>query len=167
MELHLPYYELKEMSSTSSSPRERHIDVTFLNSNSICPQHSSKYTICNAGFSLLLTGSDRHRWTAYSFYDHADAEEPGEDDCELEEDPIASPREANNTSGVVSANKPIGNPREYFLLVLSNWLPKILRHWQEVVSYLDHETRGYVCPNFFFDRMSTVAIQMILNQHAI
>jgi len=167
MELHFPYYELKEVSSTSSTPRERQIDVAFLNSDSICPQHSSKYGIYAARFSLLISGRDHVRWTAHAFFDHANAEELYEDDCEHEEDPIASPLEADQNSVIVSANRPIYNPREYYLRVLETRSATIVVQWRAVVSWLEHKTREYVCPNICSDNAPIMAVEVILKQHVI
>jgi hypothetical protein len=159
MELYVPYYELRELSSSSpASQLGEFIDVSFLNSDVKPVQegnnnnNNNKYGIYGARFSLLMCGPDHFRWTGFAFVDrnsHSDMGESSEDDCEFEDDltvspdPIASPPEAQNF-GIVDANLPIHDPREYFLLTCENRIAGIMKEWRNVVRWVERNVGNHV-----------------------
>jgi hypothetical protein len=56
------------------------------------------------------------------------------------------------TLGLLDADKPIHNPREYFLTVLRIRLNQVRREWQQVVEKLSQVVRAYekVCWHLLF-----------------
>jgi len=148
MELHVPYYELRELRSSSSSQPEQLIDVSFINANSNNPQNNSKYGIYDARFSLLICGPDHVRWTGFAFVNNGlstDGEGAREGDSEFEEDPIASQYEGGRCFGIVGANSPIYDPREYYILVMGIRLAAILEHWRKLGRWLELSIGEHVC----------------------
>lgn len=154
MALHVPYYELRELSSsTPGSQPGQFIDVSFLDSDVKRAQDNNLYGIYEGRFSLLICGPDHFRWTGFAFVDRnsrSDGEESSEDDSEVEEDPIASPSGASRNFGIVDANMPIHDPRKYFLLTAANRMTVIMKEWQNVVRWIERNIGDHVCPSFLF-----------------
>jgi hypothetical protein len=96
--------------------------------------------------SVVICGSDESRWTAYAFVDtefdgvSIDDEEV-EDSDECNEDPIASDRKGPE----VDADKPIWDPREYFLRIIHLRMKRqILEEWRYIVGKVERGVKERV-----------------------
>jgi hypothetical protein len=146
MILHLPHFRLKKYRSpvefesqfTSQgeahkrSPRRDWTELSFLDPGSKDETHA----MYQARYSLVLCGSGDQRWIGYAFVDRdfgpeEDMEEGDFSYTGFFEDPIAS-----NENGTIDANRPIKDPREYFLRVLENQSKKVLNEWKSLVALI-------------------------------
>jgi hypothetical protein len=86
-----------------------------------------------AQITFLICGSDDQRWAAYAFVDtHFDDEDFGDETFSYEgfqEDPIAR--------GKIDANLPIGDPREYFLMISNIRLTQVREEWRYLVRMVE------------------------------
>lgn len=127
-------------------------DVSFLNGEASNVKGQKIYGLYEAQFSLVISGSSEQQWGAYSFGSHdfddedsdvGDSEDDESEDEDSEgndlqdgdspflEDPIAQ----------LDANKPIYNPREYFLVVFQHRMVQVVEEWNSTVRGTE---RGYV-----------------------
>jgi hypothetical protein len=149
---HIPFYAWR----VSDKAREDHRldanacrlrqsrDVSFLNWDGL---RSSDF-LYEAHMSCLVAGSDESRWVAYAFVDtyFDDAEEAKEtveayhedsvQDGGLHVDPL--------TFGVITADRAISTPREYFLCVFQIRIAQVKREWEQVVGKIQQSVREYV-----------------------
>jgi hypothetical protein len=94
-----------------------------------------------AQFSLVICGSNEERWTAYAF---DDTEFDGEElydkifPCEgVHADPVALDDD-------IDAERPIWNPREYFLKVVEARMAQATVEWEVLVRSVERSIREYV-----------------------
>jgi len=146
--MHFPYYELRETATPDAEPKES-VDLSFLSLESERSQDSKKYSVYSARFSLVICGSDQRRWTAFAFFDgnapantEIDDDEGSKESDNGEVDRIASPSEADQTLVPLDSNLSICEPREYFLLAVSNQSAAVLN--------LECSIQDHVCPRFLF-----------------
>jgi hypothetical protein len=113
----------------------------------------SQFCIHESQFSLLICGTDHTRWTAYAFIDphlDADPEETGydgEDDVAV--DPIANDKERQ----IIDANRPIWDPREYYLKIVDMRTTRVLNEWTRIVRKVKSAqvcTPCFSCIHFHF-----------------
>jgi hypothetical protein len=148
---HLPYYALRESSHAIEDPRRdmnnnplRHYqDVSFLDwneSRSICD------ILYEAQVSCVVAGRNEWIWDAYCFVDAyfdqgegrdsiSTYEEETEDYEGLSTDPL--------TRGEEDTEKPIWDPRIYFLLLFRIRLEQVKTEWQKVVEKVWQSVRHY------------------------
>jgi hypothetical protein len=92
-----------------------------------------KFIMHEAQITFLICGSDDQRWAAYAFDDtHFDEEDFGDEIFSYEgvqDDPIAR--------GKIDANLPIGDPREYFLMIFDIRLAQVREEWKYLVRMVD------------------------------
>jgi hypothetical protein len=92
-----------------------------------------KFIMHEAQITFLICGSDDQRWAAYAFDDtHFDEEGFGDETFSYEgvqDDPIAR--------GKIDANLPIGDPREYFLMIFDIRLTQVREEWKYLVRMVD------------------------------
>jgi hypothetical protein len=109
------------------------------------PHDRNSFKIHEASISLAICGCDNKRWEAYAFVDTenvSDDENLSDKIWNVEEwalDPIAS-----DESVEVNANKPIWNPREYFLMILEIKIRQVLKEWQYLVRTVERSVKAYV-----------------------
>jgi hypothetical protein len=148
---HLPYFAWRSSQKPCEDHRQyangdplRHSrDVTFLNWKTCGPSGF----LYEAQISCVVAGSDQWRWVAYCFVDtYFDAVDEGKEtvlsyhkDSLGDEGMNADPF----TYGVADADKPIRNPREYFLMVFRIRIKQITREWQQVVEKVSQSIREY------------------------
>ncbi|KAF2474684.1 uncharacterized protein BDR25DRAFT_311128 [Lindgomyces ingoldianus] len=154
----LPYLALrqyhtppnKEPTTRIHKTERGRMDVSFLNIPAIQGQVPCSYVIHEAQISIVACGSDNSRWVTYAFVDTEFDDNPTDDDGifeeeeldELNEDPIADDGECS-TGWVVDADKPIWDPREYFLLMVERRMTQIFREWIHLVRKVQRSVKRY------------------------
>jgi hypothetical protein len=149
---HLPYYVWRSSQKpcedhrrdANASPLRQSREVSFLNwTNS----RSSGF-LYEAQISCVVAGSDEWRWVAYCFVDtyFDTAEEAKETVQSYHEDSLAEygVRADPFTYGVIRADSPIQNPKEYFLTVFRIRIAQVKREWQQLVAKVQQSIREYV-----------------------
>jgi hypothetical protein len=159
-----------------ASLRRTKIDLSFLDIDCTGSQTDAVWEIHEAQFSLLICGIDRFRWTSYAFAntnpnnslnesgfdpgrggtdsnlcrikidDDEDCEEGAnedEDDDELNVDPTAS----DARGAEVAADRPIWDPREYYLRIIDLRTKRVLDEWTEVVRKIKRSIERHVSVN--------------------
>jgi hypothetical protein len=136
MMLHIPYFALRASPPPKPSPRtavhsnppRQWMDLSFLE----IPDQK-KFIMHEAQITFLICGSDDQRWAAYAFDDtRFDEEDFGDEIFSYEgvqDDPIAR--------GKIDANLPIGDPREYFLMIFDIRLAQVREEWKYLVRMVD------------------------------
>ena len=131
-----------------------------------------------AHFSFVICGSSNNFWTAYAFVDSCidsgekederdfkknDADDDNDDDDDddsivsdelgtLREDPILANGE------YAGIDRPIEDPREYFLHVFESRMSQLLREWQTVVTTLERSILGRVSQGIDISRVKLLTI---------
>lgn len=95
--------------------------------------------VCHdAQISFLLVGVNERCWTAYCCVDTwFKSEQSAEAYVSRDQD--------GPTGGAGDASQPCWNPREYFLLVLSQRISQISREWRNVFTVFMTRLDSYVC----------------------
>jgi hypothetical protein len=136
MMLHIPYFALRASPLPKPSPRtavhsnppRQWMDLSFLEI-----QDQKKFIMHEAQITFLICGSDDQRWAAYAFDDtHFDEDYFGDGTFSYEgiqDDPIAR--------GKIDANLPIGDPREYFLMIFDIRLTQVREEWKYLVRRVE------------------------------
>ncbi|ORY16286.1 hypothetical protein BCR34DRAFT_584494 [Clohesyomyces aquaticus] len=155
LEFHLPYFVLTPSTVPPRAPRDagspsrEWTDLDFLEfpqPRGTLPEEEPfcRWGMQDAQFSLVLSGPDHFRWTAYAFANTGDNEDnpEGENECfsyepgEVHSDPIVQ-------DGSTDANKPIWDPREYFLFVVEKRTDRALREWTSLIDKLERSVKRY------------------------
>jgi hypothetical protein len=143
MVIQIPYFALRPSSPPKLSPGEavhsnpprQCMDLSFLEI-----QDQKKYSMHEAQVSFLLCGSDDQRWAAYAFVDtHFDDEDLRDEIFSykgIQDDPIAR--------GKIDANLPIGDPREYFLMIFDIRLAQVREEWKYLVRMVERSIKRRV-----------------------
>jgi len=143
LELHLPYFALREskiLAGSHARDKRQCVDLSFLTR---CSESGpSQHKIIEAQYSIVICGQDDFQWVGWSFIDNNFEQEELSDDVDrlsykgVVEDPIANAQ--------LDQNKPLVNPREYFLRVLEVISEQILGEWERVVQNMRRNVRQYV-----------------------
>ncbi|KAF2194379.1 hypothetical protein K469DRAFT_126254 [Zopfia rhizophila CBS 207.26] len=152
LEFQVPYFALRPLPSPKDGSqrvpngklRRRWIDISFLEAQSPYPGDEQRYGLAETQFSLLICGSDDWRWVAYSFedtyFDEIEEEEDLYDGCDPYErffiDPIASDDHTD-------ANKPIWNPRAYYLAICKARSAQVLLEWQNIRAKVERNIKRH------------------------
>lgn len=148
----LPYYTLRKSQKAqedhrrddNARPLRQSRNVSFLDWTS----SSLSSFLYEAQISCLVSGTDKWRWVAYFFVDnYFDVEGDGketvlqyyqdsEDEGGMPADPL--------TYGTCDSNKPIWDPRVYFLTVFRIRIRQVKNEWQQVVVKVEESIRDYV-----------------------
>jgi len=137
---HLPYFALRASTQpkypklgTQTSPPRQWKDLSFLELQPFGSQNQRNYGIHQAQISVSICGSDDQRWVAYSFVDtHFDDNNLDDEIFSYEgiqDDPIAC--------GKIDANLPIGDPREYFLMIFEIQSNQVRKEWEYLVRMVE------------------------------
>jgi hypothetical protein len=158
----MPYLALREFSVPSpvhlGKRMRKRIDLSFLKIGKDTDKGHETYALQEAHVSLSIIGVDRDRWTCYCFVDtdigsacpddqsYDDAEEKATDagdteEDEMKEDPIFSDGQGDE---VPEADRPVWDPRDYFLRVVDVRMKQILREWENVVHVVDENVGDWV-----------------------
>jgi hypothetical protein len=136
MWFHLSYVVLRE-GDTCSDPRKLRHSYSMIKPLDGSFENLIYY---DAQTSFQITGVDEWRWTAYCL---VDTFFQGEQDAET----YLKQERDGPSGGLRHASQPCWNPREYFLLVLSQRIKQITKEWGNVLSVLMEHLDSYVCPN--------------------
>ena len=145
LELHLPYLALRQSTKPAGSHAGRKrqcIDLSFLTRPSNSESSQSRYKIFEAQFSFVISGWEDSRWVAWSFIDNYFEEE--EELLDIDGYPYDRFAEDPISKGEVDQNKPLANPREYFLMILMVRSERILEEWEYVVQSVKRNIKRYV-----------------------
>ena len=156
---HLPYYAWRQKPCedhrqyADGDPLRHSRDVSFLNWKT-CESSGFLY---EAQISCVVAGSDEWRWVGYCFVDtYFDAVGEGKETVpSYHKDSLGDEgmRADPFTYGIADADKPIRNPREYFLMVFRIRINQVKREWQQVVEKVSQSIREYeqVCSLFLLN----------------
>ncbi|KAF2707121.1 hypothetical protein K504DRAFT_447157 [Pleomassaria siparia CBS 279.74] len=167
LEFHLPYSVLRELSTplsshfvpgTSDKFRINWRDLSFLRGQSTKKAGQTTLATQDAHICLAVCGIDHTRWNCYAFVDTkfrdelAGQKDEDEDDDENDEntddedapglephDPIA----ADSDGVTIFADKPIWDPREYFLRNVDTRMKQVLREWRHLVQNVKTSVENY------------------------
>jgi hypothetical protein len=124
------------------------MNLAFLQTKTSTSTDNKVYNIYRAQISLVITGYSNRRWVAYAFLNNTFDDDDDFDDETygnlfegFQGDPIAS-------DGLVDANNPIWNPREYFALIFECRLTGVLTEWENLVRWVERSIQGYVRSHF-------------------
>lgn len=92
----------------------------------------------DAQISFLITGVDEGQWTAYCIIDTFMGSNEDTEAYLLQ-------KADGPSGGARKESQPCWNPREYFLIVLSQRIKQITREWGNVTSTLMERLDAYVC----------------------
>lgn len=139
-----------ERRRSDGKPLRKRVDLGFL--SNIDQSHNldaTAYCLCESQISCVVTGFNNRIWSAYCMVDDGfDAQddlwtepEPTEPEIESEKppfdfDPLAA--------GKIPADRPIWNPRVYFLKVLKIRAEQIAEHWAVIKFMLGPKIQTYV-----------------------
>jgi len=148
---HLPYYVWRSSPKAredhrrdaNASPLRQSQDVSFLNWKSFGPPGF----LYEAQISCVVAGLDEWRWVGYCFIDtYFDAEDDKETVQSYYKDSLADEGMSTDpfTFGIADADKPIQEPKEYFLMVFRVRIDQVKREWQQVVAKVQQSVRDYV-----------------------
>jgi len=106
-----------------------------------------QYGLYESQFSLVICGWSNRRITAYAFDDidfdsNSFEEDLGAENSALRWDPIAS-------EAIVDANRPIWDPRLYFLTIFELRIARVQKEWERVVHAIS-TSKQPVCSNHHF-----------------
>lgn len=132
-EFHLPYCALREGQPITDTRRLRR-HHTMLNP---VEQSRDELFCYDAQISFLITGVDEWLWTAYCCVDMFFGSEQDPETYYIRE--VDGP-----SGGERSEDYPTWNPREYFMLVLSQRVTQITREWENVLYELCSRLEVYV-----------------------
>jgi hypothetical protein len=150
LQFHLPYFALRISQPPKDVPRKvvngnpprQWTDLSFLKIQTSRSEDQKKCGIYEAQISFVICGSDNWRWVAYAFVDtDFNGEDLGDEVFSYEgvhEDPIAS-------DAKLDANLPIGDPREYFLMIFEIRMAQVLKEWELLVRTVERSIKRYVC----------------------
>jgi hypothetical protein len=117
-------------------------DLSFLELQSSESESDIVYGIHDASISFALCGIDHWRWTAFAFVDTAFDDHDLQEDLRsyeaIQPDPITS-------NLWIMANRPIWDPREYFLMAFNVRMAQVGKEWQYVVRKVEQGIKQYVC----------------------
>ncbi len=154
LEFHLPYYAWRPMEFMAEDSRERadgsplrrseevmYLPMQFHTSPSLkgLPEY-----IYESQISIMVNGVDDWVWTAYCFVDvyfkgsgHTEEVEYYSNDARDKMDP--------HSCGKHAADRPVWDPRKYFLRALSARMEQVREEWDNSVSLLMYQINPYVC----------------------
>ncbi|CAG8957343.1 hypothetical protein HYFRA_00010769 [Hymenoscyphus fraxineus] len=149
LEFHLPYYAWRELNSgenaderqTTKTPEEViHLRV---GKEAHPPTVTNNDYIYEARCSVMVAGIDDWLWTAYCFVDVNFKGSEHRESIENYANPgapgppnLVPPARDPLSCGKREANKPIWNPREYFLYILSIRMEQVKQEWENSVFLL-------------------------------
>ena len=120
-----------------------------------------KCGIYDSRMTLVICGGDDSRWVAYglddAYYDDDEADDDGsneekdEDDVEDEPDPYLGFRgdPIASKDDQLDSNKPLWNPRLYFLSICNIRMAQIRNEWQNLLRELELRITSSVWWNIF------------------
>jgi hypothetical protein len=160
LEFHLPFLTLRDQSTTLGATNplsdaqgsEDSLDVSYLQHqrpHDRRQQRPQRYVIREAHTSIVICGWDNSKWVGWAFVnapfdpttqgndeDDEDDEDEGQDDepVILEEDYFA----VDGDGGIVhDANKPIWDPRRYWLRIIEIRILRIMKEWIWLVRFVE------------------------------
>jgi hypothetical protein len=150
MMLHIPYFALRASlppkpapkGAVHNNPPRQWTDLSFLEILDLESQDQRKYCMHEAQISFVICGSDDQRWAAYAFVDtHFDGEDLGEEIFGVQDDPIQDDPIARCKFG---GEYPIGDPREYFLMIFEIRSTEVREEWEHLVRMVERNIKRRV-----------------------
>jgi hypothetical protein len=140
LEYHLPFFAMRknllgQKKSPLGPPRDR-IDLSYI--ARILPESfpDGKLGIYAATISVAVCGTSAKQYIVYGLEDtHFDPDrEFGEDEFSLAG---IHADQISNSKGDIDANRPVWNPREYFLRTLVFRVQQVQQEWEQLVRTLE------------------------------
>lgn len=133
MTFHLSYVVLRD-GKTLADPRQLRQSYSMIKSLDGVFDNLFYY---DAQISVLVTGTSNQQWNAYCFIDtFFGSEQSAEEYCAQQQD--------GPSGGARHENQPCWDPREYFLLVLSQRFRQTSREWGNFFTVLMDRLDAYV-----------------------
>jgi hypothetical protein len=157
MSFHLPYFVCRASDITDhrrytgGEPLRQRTDISFLNWESDLPREF----LYEAQVSCAIAGLHQYNWVAYCFVDTYFDGSSDRRETVLEyldnSDGIDGMTADPFTYGNSDANKPIWDPRRYFLRVYLQRTTPLVREWRLIIGKVEHSFRTYeqVCQSLF------------------
>ncbi|KAJ4024831.1 hypothetical protein NW752_002283 [Fusarium irregulare] len=123
----------------SGQPIRNVRDISFLRTGSVSKSHSGDVDyLCEVQTSISITGIDRWHWTGLCLVETQFQEQDQYQDLNsyCNQDPEDSLRPDPFSDGELDADRPILDPREYFLAVLDIRARRFQQHWHELTRVL-------------------------------
>lgn len=98
------------------------------------------YGLFEAQISFVIVGSDNYQWDGYCFASDDEEDLLEEDNDAIRMDPIFG----NWDSCIHDANRPIWDPRKYFLAVFESRMSQILAEFERLVRMVAKNINQYV-----------------------
>ncbi|PVH69933.1 hypothetical protein DL98DRAFT_149862 [Cadophora sp. DSE1049] len=149
LDLHIPYLILSKSTrpeqptgKANIKPQRRWTDLSFLKLDTEVPSAQEQgmgevWSIQDAHFSCVVTGTDEWRWTGYGF---ADAESDGFL-TDLSKDDLSFDQIAAKG---IDAKKPICSPRDYWIKVFEIRIELVRKAWDYLIFKLEDAIRRYI-----------------------
>lgn len=160
MEIHIPSFELRMYPLGEGPPPEpvrnsprQWTDLSFLEIGANTPE-AMVYGFRETHFTMVICGLENRRWTGYSFVDSRDDDE----DLEQQVAPYEGIHRDPISDGILDANMPIGDPREYFLVILKIRFGKCLKEWKSLIRPIECSIKQYVSPPLPPSRLSLTSL---------
>jgi hypothetical protein len=126
--------------------------LSFLDRQTNNSQEKRVATLYESQFSLTICGPEDSRWVAYGFVDRVSDDESDDEESpppygqDLLLDPISD--------GHLDVNRPIWDPRIYFLRIFQIRIRKIKKEWENVI----YELRSSILQRHSLSQRGTAAI---------
>jgi hypothetical protein len=132
LRFHMPFYALRKCQQTSSvgeevefpKPHRDWRDISFMDESMGIHESHMAFTVCGV--------ADR-RWTAYAFTDNDYDEDRQISEHECDYECVFADQIATNGARIIDANRPIWDPREYYLTVVSGKVNQIVGEWAKLI----------------------------------
>jgi hypothetical protein len=152
----VPLALLRARESEESKVERALFDLGFLE---LVPDkgRSYRHIIDEHRISLIICGRDHYRWAAYDFTDSASQQEDdsndydddeADGDVEESDDDESAPSEdvlAANAGFVLFEDRPIWDPRTYFLVLVEGHIRMTEADWLWLVHHLERSVKSWVC----------------------
>ena len=98
------------------------------------------FGLFEAQISFIIIGSDKYRWDGYCFAFDDEEDSLGEDNDAIRIDPIFG----NVNGRILDANRPIWDPRKYFLAVFESRMTQVLAEFEYLIRMISKNIKQYV-----------------------
>jgi hypothetical protein len=129
LECHLPYYALRQTKDAAEDGRKLRARIRFMPPGSQGKAMKALY-LHQAMISVIVFGVDEWVWTSICFVETYFRTEESIDRY------FAGVHDAPSSAGT-PADRPIWNPREYYLMVLSRRIHQVTLEWYNVLAGFD------------------------------
>jgi hypothetical protein len=141
LHFHMPFYALRKCLPAPCIKDDVYIkplrdwrNLSFMASSLGIHESHMAFTVCGV--------ADR-RWVAYAFRDTDYDEDREMDESDFNYDGVVADQIAADVFRPVDANRPIWNPREYYLMIVSRQLDQIVGEWAKLIRIFEKDIRTH------------------------